>query len=126
MKKKPVDFDVVRQIGLAMPGVEEVRAWGSPALKANGKMFACIPVNKAAEPGSLLLRVDLERRDEMMAADPDTYYTPDHYLNYPSVLVRLKRVDEDMLRDLLGIAYRFVSNRPAKRPAKKAVDKRPH
>lgn len=116
MKKKPVDYETVRKLGLSLPGVEESTTFGAFALKANKKMFACTPTNKAAEPGSLLLRCDFERRDEMMAADPETYYAPDHYLSYPSVLVRLARVDEPMMRDLLTMAHRYVlSQQPAKK-----------
>ena len=44
-----------------------------------------------------------------MAADPDVYYLKDHYVNYPCVLVRLSRIHPDALRDLLGMAWRFVT-----------------
>jgi hypothetical protein len=40
----------------------------------------------------------------------------EHYIGYASVLVRLSRVTPDVLRDLLGMAYKFVSrSRTAKR-----------
>jgi hypothetical protein len=32
-------------------------------------------------------------------------------LNYPAVLVRLSRVTPDVLRDLLGMAHKFVTAR---------------
>jgi hypothetical protein len=35
----------------------------------------------------------------------------DHYLNCKAVLVRLSRVTPDVLRDLLGMAYKFVTAR---------------
>ena len=105
-----------------MPDVEEGTSYGSPALKIHGKMFACIAVHRSAEPGSLAIRIDFDQRDELMAADPDTYYITDHYADYPSVLVRLSRVNPDALRDLLIMARRFVSalgKRPV-RPAKRS------
>ena len=40
---------------------------------------------------------------------PDVYYVTDHYLNYSAVLVRLSRVTPDVLRDLLGMAHKFVT-----------------
>jgi hypothetical protein len=49
-----------------------------------------------------VVRVDLERREEMIAADPETYFITDHYLNYPWILVRLARDRSDALPDLLG------------------------
>jgi len=33
----------------------------------------------------------------------------DHYLGYTAVLVRLSRVTPDVLRDLLGMAHKFVT-----------------
>ena len=39
------------------------------------------------------------------------YYVTDHYLNYNAVLVRLSRVTPDVLRDLLGMAHKFVTAR---------------
>jgi hypothetical protein len=35
----------------------------------------------------------------------------DHYLNYTAVLVRLSRITPDVLRDLLGMAHKFVTAR---------------
>ncbi len=110
-----IDFDTVRKIGLALPGVEESTAYGSPALKVHGKLLACVPVNCSAEPGSLAVRVGLNDRAELLTAAPDIYYVTDHYLNYNAVLVRLSRVTPDVLRDLLGMAYKFVTADAARR-----------
>ena len=111
MSKKKISFETVRAIGLAMPDVEEGTTYGSPALKVGGKMFACIAIHSSAEPGSLAIRIDFGQRDELIAADPGTYYLTDHYVNYPVVLVRLSRVHADALRDLLLMGWRFVSAR---------------
>jgi len=46
-----------------------------------------------------------------MAAQPDVYYVTDHYVNYPTVLVRLSRIHRDSLRDLLDMARLFVISR---------------
>ena len=123
-KRKAISFDTVREIGLAMPDVEEGTSYGSPALKTGGKMFACLAVHRSAEPGSLAIRIDFDQRDELMAADPDTYYITDHYVNYPSVLVRLSRVNPDALQDLLIMARRFVSAL-GKRPVRPVKRSRP-
>jgi len=120
MPKSRIDFDTVRKIGLALPGVEEGTTYGSPALKVHGKLLACIAVHRSAEPGSLAVRVDFEDRAELLAADPDVYYVTDHYVGYSAVLVRLSRVSADVLRDLLGMAHKFVTRKAAARsPARK-------
>jgi hypothetical protein len=109
MPRNKIDFDTVRKIAASLPDVEDAMTYGSPALKVRGNLLACIAVNKSAEPGSLAVRVDFDRRAELIAADPDVYYVTDHYVNYPSVLVRMSRIHPDALRDLLGMAWRFVT-----------------
>jgi hypothetical protein len=104
-----VNFKTVRRIALELPGVEEATAYGSRALKLHGKLLACIPINRSAEPGSLMVRVDVHDREHLLAEAPDVYYVTDHYVGYPSVLVRLSRITPDVLRDLLRAAHRHVS-----------------
>jgi hypothetical protein len=102
----------------SLPGIEEGTSWGTPALKIDGQMFTCIPIHKSAEPGSLAVRVDFAQRDELLAADPETYYVKEHYVNYPCVLVRLARIHDDALRDLLRMGYEFVRTRKQRRKRK--------
>jgi hypothetical protein len=109
MAMKRISFNTVREIGLALPDVEEGTAYGSPALKVHGRMFACLAVHRSAEPDSLVIRISFDQRDELIAAEPKTYYLTDHYVNYPAVLVRLRLVRPDALRDLLLMAWRFES-----------------
>lgn len=103
-------FGDVRKIALGLPGVEEGTSYGTAAFKAGGKLIA-----RLKEDGeSLVVGTTFEERAEMMAAEPETYYITDHYLNYAWVLVRLPRVHPDAMRDLLGRALRL-----AKKPGKK-------
>jgi hypothetical protein len=105
---RTADFDTVRKIGLALPGVRESTAWGAPALKLREKLLACIPTHRSAEPGSLMIRVNLGDRAELLAAAPNAYYVTEHYAGYTAVLVRLSQITPDVLRDLLGMAHKFV------------------
>jgi len=116
---KTITFDTVREIGLTLPGVEESTTYGSPSLKVGGKMFACIAIHSSAEPNTLGLRIDMAQRDDLIAADPDTYYLTHHYVDYPIVLVRMRRVHPDALRDLLQAAWRFVSASGARKRRRK-------
>ena len=45
-----------------------------------------------------------ELRERLLATEPDVYYLTEHYVGYPSILVRLSRVSRDSLRDLLASA----------------------
>jgi len=115
MAKSTVNFDIVCDIGLKLPGVQESTAYGARALKVQGQLLACIPSNRSAEPDSLVVRVDFDDRTELLAADPDVYYVTDHYVGYSAVLVRLSRVTPDKLRDLLGMAHKFVTRKASPR-----------
>ncbi|MGH9348619.1 MAG: MmcQ/YjbR family DNA-binding protein [Vicinamibacterales bacterium] len=115
MPRKKISFDTVRELGRALPDVEEGTVYGSPALKVRGKMFACLAVHRSAEPNSLVVLIGFDQRDELIASDPMTYYLRDHYVNYPVALVRLTRVHHDALRDLLHMAWRFVSMKAKRR-----------
>jgi hypothetical protein len=114
-RRDKITFDTVRRIGLALSGVEEGTSWGSPALKIGGQMFACIPTHRSAEPDSLVVRISFEQRDELIEADPRTFYLKEHYVGYPCVLVRLSRIHPDTLRDLLQMGWRYVSERTRRR-----------
>jgi hypothetical protein len=98
-----------------LPGVEEGGAYGARALRLRGKLLACEPTNPSAEPGSLVVKLDDEDRDALLTEAPETYYLPDHYKNFNSVLVRLSRIDADALRDLLGVAYKFVTRKATRK-----------
>jgi hypothetical protein len=109
----------VREIALGLPRVEAGTAYGSPAFKVDGKMFACLASHRSAEPNTLAVRMDFDERDGLIAAEPKTYYLTDHYVDYPCVLVRLTRVRDDALRDLLLMGWRFVSAAKNRRVAKR-------
>lgn len=111
-KPETLTFDTVREIGLELPGVETGSTFGWPCLKANGKLFAWMPVKKLVEPGTLALRIDFDQRDALLEEAPDTYYLTDHYRNYPAVLVRLNRLGLSALSDLLRTSHRFVTTKP--------------
>ena len=106
-----MEFEGVRQIGCAIPGVELGTCYGQPALKIGKKMFACIASHRSAEPGTLVVRTDFERRDELLQEAPDIYYLTDHYVGYPAVLVRLGNIKPDALRGLLAGAIQFVKQK---------------
>jgi hypothetical protein len=119
-----VTFDTVRKIARTLPGVEDATAYGSPAIKVNGTLMACIAVSKVAEPNSLMVRIDFDQREAMIKEAPDTYYLKDHYAPYPSVLVRLSQISEDELRDLLNASWRFVTTKMKRKKVGASVSSR--
>ena len=122
-----VTFDTVKSIGLLLPEVEVSTAYGAPSLKLRGQLMTCPALNKSAEPDSIVVKVSFDQRDDLLREAPDIYYVTDHYVNYPSVLVRLSRIEPDALKDLLGMAWSFVtkeSSRGKRTVPKKGVSRR--
>jgi len=105
----PITYDTVRRMALALPNVAEGTSYGTPALKIKGKLF----VRLREDLDAIVLKMPFDQRDELMAAEPETYFITDHYREYEWVLVRLSHVRADALSDLLQTALRAAS--PAKR-----------
>ena len=118
---RQLTFHAVEAIARTLPDVEVTTAYGAKALKVRGKMFACMAVNKAAEPNSLMVRMDFVDRDALIEEDPGTYNLKDHYAPYPCVLIRLSRVKADALRDLVTGAYRFIATKAPKKARRGAA-----
>jgi hypothetical protein len=121
MPRKKIDFDVVRELAMTLPHVEESTIHGAPSLKVRGRLLTCPAIHRSAEPNSIAVRIDFDQRAELIAEAPSIYYVTDHYVNYPTVLVRLSRIDREALRDLLGMAWHFVMSKTksSKRPVVK-------
>lgn len=62
---------------------------------------------RVVRPDVLAVRVAGEgAKQELVAADPEKFFTEAHYNGYPAVLVRLAAVDAEELRELLTDAWR--------------------
>lgn len=104
----PSTFDTVRQVALALAGVEEGTSYGTPAFRVRGKFLA-----RLHEDGeTLVIKIDYPEREVRMRADPETYYVMEHYVRYPMMLVRLTRIKPDELRDLITYAWRLIAPKP--------------
>lgn len=100
-----VTFEGVRGIALALDGVAESTSYGTPAFKLGGKLIA----RSREDSETRVVGTTFEERAELMTVEPATYFTTDHYLNYPRVLVHLSCANPDALRDLLRRACRLAS-----------------
>jgi len=109
MPRKSLGFDVVRELARTLPDVEESTGHGAPSLKVRGRLLTCPAIHRSAEPHSLVVKIGFDQRAMLIASAPDVYYVTDHYVNYPSVLVRMSRIDHDSLRDLLSMAWQVVT-----------------
>jgi hypothetical protein len=112
---RALGFADVRRIANGLEGVEEATAYGAFCLKVKKKTIACQAINKDAEPNTLMIRMPIEERDELIAEQPDIYYLKPHYAPHPCLLVRLGKVHRDALKDLLIGAWRRASTEKPRR-----------
>jgi hypothetical protein len=124
MPRKKLDFNAVRDIAMALPGVQESTIHGVPSLKVRGRLLACPALHKSADPESVVVRIGVAERAQLMSGKPDTYYLTPHYSNYPMVLVRLSHIDRTSLRGLLERSWSVVDAKTGAARSKPRKDKR--
>jgi hypothetical protein len=108
-----LSMDSVIELGLELSGVSESPYYGVRALKLNGRMLACTPVNKSAEVNSAVVAMGFEQRAALLKKHPLLYYITDHYAPHPAMLIRLSRMSRADLERTLRMAWDFVSSEGA-------------
>ena len=94
--------DRVRRLATRLPEVTGKTSHGTPAFYVAGRIFARLH----EEPGVLVCwRPDRDEREILLHSDPGKFFTTDHYRGHASVLVRLDRVDDGELAELLAEAW---------------------
>ncbi|MFD3694823.1 MmcQ/YjbR family DNA-binding protein [Streptomyces sp. NPDC058646] len=89
----------VRTIALSLPDSSEKPAWGMPAFRVGGKIFAAL----ADDDTSIGVKCPQEDRAELIAAEPEKFFVrAGHDDNYAWLRVRLAAVqDAEELRSIL-------------------------
>lgn len=111
MPKRAVNAEVARRLLLALTGVEEGPCYGTAGFRVRRKFLARLRDHDE----TLVVKCGFDERDFRMQADPETFFTTDHYRGYPTVLVKLSRVEAGDLRALLEHAWRLLA--PKRLPA---------
>ena len=97
-------FDDVRRIALALPEVEEVVTWGSDInWRVANKMFA---ITGDESSTGVTIKATLDAQEDLLALDPETFTKAAYVGRFGWINVRLDRVDEPMLAELLEKAWR--------------------
>ncbi len=106
--KRGVTFEQVRDMMLALPGVEEGSSYGTPGFRVKGKFMS-----RLREDDVLVLKpVDEMERRFLMETQPQTYFITDHYRGSDAMLVRPSKARPAELGDLIERCWRALA--PAK------------
>jgi hypothetical protein len=97
----PTWRDVIA-IAKTLPGVEVTTWYGTEGLKVDGKGFARL---RTEAEGGLVLMCTLDEKQELLESGDPAFYTTPHYDGFGAIIVDLKRVHRDALRDLMRQAW---------------------
>jgi hypothetical protein len=98
----------VCRIGREFDGVVESTSYGTPALKAKGKLL----VRLREDSETLVLMTTFIDRDLLLRDKPKTFFIEEHYRNYPAILTRLSRIGPVQLRDMIEAALARLQRKP--------------
>ncbi|HXC57152.1 MAG TPA: MmcQ/YjbR family DNA-binding protein [Rhizomicrobium sp.] len=122
----PITKADLKKIALSFPGANESSSYGQPSFKIEKKFFTRL---RSEDDSIVLIVASIDERDMLLEADPKTFFITDHYKNYPSVLVRIARIDAKTLRAMLERRWRAIapkkllgeSAKPSPAPLRKAA-----
>ncbi|MEW5849282.1 MAG: MmcQ/YjbR family DNA-binding protein [Myxococcota bacterium] len=98
-------WETVKELCRELPGVEEGIWFRTPAMKVKGKSFT-----RLKEDGeTLVVMVPEVEKDILLAARPDVFFQTDHYVGWPAMLIRLKKVSRPALRERLVVAWKLYA-----------------
>jgi hypothetical protein len=99
-------FEDVRSIASSLPEVEEVLTWGTDVtFRVRKKIFA---IGGEGSEG-VSIKATLERQADLLALDSETFKSSAYVGRFGWVTVRLDRVDDPLLRELVTDAWRSVA-----------------
>jgi hypothetical protein len=96
--------------------VEEASAYGLRGFSVRKKLFVVFREKLDA----VVFRATFDQRDAMMEEDPETFFTNDHYRNYPWVLGRVKKLRAPVLRGLLQMSWKHAMAEASKPRTKRS------
>ena len=89
-----MDWPALKALALSLdlPRVEEATSWGQPCLKAHGKLWCWW---SAKEDAPVFKMPSQEERDVLLEAEPDRFFTTDHYRPHALILMRPDQFDAE-------------------------------
>ncbi len=103
--KRGVAFEQVAEMALAFPGVVARSSYGTPGLYVAKKFMA-----RLREPYVMVLTpVEDVEQQFLMGTQPEVFFLTDHYRGYPTILIRLSKVDSREMRALVEESWRRLA-----------------
>ena len=95
----------MRRLVAELPEAEERETWGHPTFRVRGKIFA----GMAEDGRTATVKATLAEQQALVGSDPGTFGVASHVGRFGWVRVRLDRVDEEEMRELVTEAWRATA-----------------
>ena len=101
-------WKTVQKIAATLPDMEEGTSYGTPAFKVRGGKFMMRMRDggRVRDEERNILVIRTSEKEALLADDRSIFFTTPHYDGYPSILVRLTKITERELREMMTDAWR--------------------
>lgn len=66
---------------------------------------------RVREPGILVLPCDLDEKEMLLQVAPEIFFQTKHYEGWPGILVRLDKIEDDELAEMITKAWRALASK---------------
>jgi hypothetical protein len=87
-----------------LPMVVETTWNRTPALATRKRTFA-----RMKDDETLVLKLPMEAKELLLAAEPEVFFETDHYRGYPALLVRLAAISDADLARWIAASWKSVA-----------------
>jgi hypothetical protein len=102
-------FDGIAKFALTLPGVEARSSYGTPGLYVGKKFMARL---RDDDYDTMVLKpVEDDEQRFLMETQPDVFFLTQHYVGYPTILIRLSKADPLQLQDLVEQSWRRLATK---------------
>ena len=106
---KGVRFTQISKFALALPGVEARSSYGTPGLYVGKKFMARL---RDDDLDTMVLKpVEDDEQRFLMETQPGVFFLTPHYVGYPTILIRLSKVDPAQLEELVEQSWRRLATK---------------
>jgi hypothetical protein len=109
IKNRGSAFARISKFALALPGVEARSSYGTPGLYVGKKFMARLRDDDYDT--TVLKPIEDGEQRFLMETQPDVFFLTPHYVGWPTILLRLSKVDRAQLEALVEQCWRALATK---------------
>jgi len=101
-------WKTVQKVAATLPDMEEGTSYGTPSFKVRGGKFM-LRMRNDDEVATNTLVLRTSEKEALLADERGIFFSTPHYDGHPTILVRLPKISERELRELVTEAWRLTA-----------------